>query len=178
MFTEAFTDSFTYEIECEEDIYDVMAGRTNYLDFSNYPPEHPNYNADNYLEPGYWKVRNVHSCCDVDIHLQDEGGSKVILEFVGLRAKMYSIKYLNGEEKKTAKGVLAGVRKGQLRHELYKEALFEEKKMTHAGHKIQKKDNQLFTVKMRKSSLCCLNDKIRVDRDGDSFICHSLGYNK
>ena len=53
---EALTDSFTYEIECEEDIYNVMAGRSDYLDFSNYPPEHPNYNADNYLEPGYWKV--------------------------------------------------------------------------------------------------------------------------
>lgn len=89
---------------------------------------------------------------------------------------MYSIRYRSGAEKKTAKGVLAGVRKTQLRHQLYKQALFEELQMAHAGNKIMKKDNELYTVKVKKVSLCCLNDKIRVERVGDCFECHSLGY--
>ena len=64
------TDSFTYKIECNEDLYRVLAERTDIIDFSNYPPHHPCFNKDNYLQPGFWK---------------DEAKSEPIQEFVGLR---------------------------------------------------------------------------------------------
>ena len=59
------------------------------MDFSNYPPEHDNYNKDKHLMPGFFK---------------DENGGIPIEEFCGLRAKMYSVKSPN-HVKKAAKGV-------------------------------------------------------------------------
>ena len=155
------TDSFTYHIESPQDVYDVLKDHGEMMDFSNYPDGHRCRADTNKLQPGYWK---------------DEAHSRVIRDFIGLRAKMYSILYCGGEEKKTAKGVLSTVRKSQLRHEQYRRSLFEEEQMTHRGNKILKKDNQLYTVSMAKSSLCPFNDKIRIERCGSDFICHSLGY--
>ena len=51
-----------------------------------------------------------------------------IKEFVGLRPKMYSFVYDDDnaeKEKKTAKGIKKCAIKNQLRHEHYKECLFE-----------------------------------------------------
>ena len=83
------TDSFCYWIPTEVDIDESIVGRTDWFDLSNFPKDHPNYDAINKLIPGKFK---------------DEMGGAVIMEFVGLRAKMYSIKLLNGWEKKTENG--------------------------------------------------------------------------
>ena len=154
-------DSFTYHISTEEDAYEKLKGRTHFMDFSNYPKDHPNYTAENYLVPGFWK---------------EEGKSKLLLEFAGLRAKMYSLLYMDGTDKLAAKGVLRSVQSKQLRHELYRQSLFEERQMSHTGYKIMKKEHDLYTVKMKKNSLCPFNDKITVERKGDEFICHSFGF--
>ena len=37
--------------------------------------------------------------------MKDESEGKIIDEFVGLKSKMYSIKYIDGKESNTAKGV-------------------------------------------------------------------------
>jgi len=37
---------------------------------------------------------------------KDEVGGEIIEEFVGLRAKLYAIKKLDGEEEKKCKGVM------------------------------------------------------------------------
>ena len=42
---------------------------------------------------------------------KDEAGGKQIVEFVGLRAKLYSYKMLNGYEDKKCKGVTKNVTK-------------------------------------------------------------------
>ena len=48
--------------------------------------------------------------------------------------------------------------------------------MSHTGYKIMKKDQDLYTVRMKKNSLCPFNDKVTVERKGDEFICHSFGF--
>ena len=48
---------------------------------------------------------------------KDEVGGKVIDEFVGLRAKLYSYKMLEGEESKKCKGVKKSVIKKSIEHE-------------------------------------------------------------
>ena len=55
---------------------------------------------------------------------KDEAGGKVIDEFVGFRAKLYSHKMLEGEESKKCKGVKKSVVKKSLTHEDYKKCLF------------------------------------------------------
>ena len=57
-------------------------------------------------------------------------GGVVIIEFVGLRAKMYSILAAN-TCKKTAKGISTIVKEKEIRHEDYKTTLFKEKQMMH-----------------------------------------------
>jgi len=94
MFTD--TDSLMYHIETP-DLYADIAAAKDELDTSNYDPAHQAYSNNNNKRIGL---------------LKDETGGMPIVEFVGLRAKMYSFTYMNanGEltdirQKHRAKGI-------------------------------------------------------------------------
>lgn len=55
---------------------------------------------------------------------QDEAGGMPIKEFVGLRSKMYSCMKDNGGGGKTAKGIKKNVIKKDIKHDDYKNTLF------------------------------------------------------
>ena len=155
------TDSFCYWIPTDTNVYDDICGNSEWFDFSNYPLDHKNYDNDrNNLIPGKMK---------------DEMGGELILEFVGLRAKMYSILNYNGENKRTAKGVIEQVKKKQIKHEDYKKALFNSKTFVHCGSKIQQDKHQLYTVDITKVTLSPFNDKKWITRDGETFQSYSFG---
>ena len=155
------TDSFCYWIPTETNVYDDICGNSEWFDFSNYPVDHKNYDNDkNNLIPGKMK---------------DEMGGELILEFVGLRAKMYSILNYNGENKRTAKGVIEQVKKKQIQHEDYKTSLFNSKTFVHCGSKIQQDKHQLYTVDITKVTLSPFNDKKWITRDGETFQSYSFG---
>ena len=82
------TDSLMYEIQ-EEDFYKDIS-----VDVKHrfYPPNHPSGIPSGFNK----KVLGM---------FKDEAGGKVIDEFVGLRAKLYSYKMFEGEESKKCKGV-------------------------------------------------------------------------
>ena len=82
------TDSLCYEITTD-DVYADMLHDCEQFDTSDYPLNHPNYSATNKKVLGKFK---------------DETAGKPIIEFVGLKPKMYSI-LLDKTEKKTAKGI-------------------------------------------------------------------------
>lgn len=82
------TDSLCYHIEIP-DVYKVMARRLDLFKASYYPQAHEIYRMDNKKKTGYFK---------------DELNSKPIYEFVGLRAKTYSL-LSSEDEKKIAKSV-------------------------------------------------------------------------
>ena len=107
--------------------------------------------------------------------MKDEMGGELILEFVGLRAKMYSILNYNGENRRTAKGVIEQVKKKQIKHEDYKKALFNSKTFVHCGSKIQQDKHQLYTVDITKVTLSPFNDKKWITRDGETFQSYSFG---
>jgi len=94
LFTDA--DSLCYEIEAEDFFKDISADAQEKFDTSNFSPNHPSGipTGINKKVPGMFK---------------DEAGGEIIEEFVGLRAKLYAIKKLNGEEEKKCKGVKRGV---------------------------------------------------------------------
>ena len=83
------TDSLTYQIQTD-DLYKDMEHDLDLYDTSNYPREHPLYSVVNKKKIGKFK---------------DETGGLPILEWVGLRAKMYSMVMGDGKEKKTGKGI-------------------------------------------------------------------------
>ena len=72
-------------------------------------------------------------------------GGTIIIELVGLRAKMYSILAAN-TNKKTAKGILTIVKEKEIHHEDYKTTLFIEEQMMHKQTRIAQKEHELFTV--------------------------------
>ena len=87
------TDSLMYQIETEGNIYEEMYADKHLFDFAGYPHDSPYYNADNNKIIGKMK---------------DEAGGKPILEFVGLRPKMYSFTWIDGDhinEKHRVKGI-------------------------------------------------------------------------
>lgn len=98
------TDSLTYEIETP-DVYDDMRRDSRLYDTSDYPQDHPSYSEAN---------KKVIGC------FKDELNSKPVEEFVGLRAKMYSILTCDKKEKKTLKGNCRHVVQKKIKHIHYK----------------------------------------------------------
>ena len=154
------TDSFCYWIPTETNIYEDICGNHDWFDFSNYPLNHPNFDDSNNLIPGKMK---------------DEMGGRLILEFVGLRAKMYSILNYDGDNKKTAKGVISEVKNRQITHENFKTSLMAEKRFIHKGSKILQEKHQLYTADVNKVTLSPFNDKKWITRDGNMFHTLSFG---
>ena len=84
------TDSLLYEMRDEfyKKVVDDVSLKQHF-DFSNYPESHPLFNNDNKM---------------VTLKFKEEMRGCPIKEFVGLKAKMYSITYEN-KQKMSAKGV-------------------------------------------------------------------------
>ena len=74
-----------------------------------------------------------------------------ILEFAGLRAKMYPILTKNGYSKKTAKGVSQRVTNRELNHEDCKRCLIYDEKMYHNMVRIGHTHHQLQTIEELKN---------------------------
>ena len=69
------TDSLCYSIPNVENFYEEIKN-SDWFDFSDFPSNHTNYSEKNEMVHGKFK---------------DECPNNTILEFAGLRAKMYSI---------------------------------------------------------------------------------------
>ena len=106
------TDSTMHEIQTEDFYKDISADVKQRFDTSKYPPHHPSGIPSGLNK----KVIGM---------FKDEAGGKVIDEFVGLRAKLYSYKMFEGEESKKCKGLKKSVVKKSIVHEDYKKCLRE-----------------------------------------------------
>ena len=85
-----------YEIQTEDFYKDISKDVINRFDTCDYPPNHPSGIPSGFNK----KVLGM---------FKDEVKDKVIDEFVGLRAKLYSFKMFEGEETKKCKGVKKSV---------------------------------------------------------------------
>ena len=75
--------------------------------------------------------------------MKDELGGVIVVEFDGLKSKMYSIKKIDGREYNTAKGVSIATE-----FDRFKDALFNEKIIRHKMKRIQSKKYNLETYEM------------------------------
>ena len=81
------TDSLAYEIKTKDFYKDINSNIEKRFGTSDYPNNHPSR-----IKTGLnSKVLGV---------FKDEAGGKQIVEFIGLRAKLYSYKMLDGSEDK------------------------------------------------------------------------------
>ena len=156
------TDSLLYAIQSDENIYKVLKKHGEHFDFSNFNISDENYSDGNRLVP---------------LKFKDELGGRILVEFVGLRSKLYSLKTKDGVEKKTSKGTLRNITQNELVHEDYKESLFGETTSYNDGVKIMHENNTMYSVNMRKQSLNPINNKKFVTKNVDgTFKTLSFGH--
>ena len=140
------TDSLMYEIKTEDFYKDISEDVKDRFDTSDYPSNHPS---------------GIPTGCNNKVlgMFKDEAAGKIIEEFVGLRAKLYSFKMLEGEESKKCKGVKKSVVKKGITHEDYKNCLFTGKKQLRKMNVIRSYKHEVYTEEVNKVALCYDDDK-------------------
>ena len=139
------TDSLACEIETEDFYKHIAPDVEKMFDTSNYPKVHMSG-----IPTGMNKK--------VIGMFKDKCGGNQIEEFVGLRAKLYSYKMNDNEEKK-CKGVKKNVIKKKIRHEDYKDCLFSGKLQMRTMNVICNRKHDLFTEQVNKIALSTDDDK-------------------
>ena len=140
------TDSLMYEIQTEDFYRDISKDAKDRFDTSDYRPNHPSGIPSGFNK----KVLGM---------FKDEVKGKVIDEFVGLRAKLYSFKMFEGEETKKCKGVKKSVIKKSITHEDYKKCLFTGKEQLREMNVIRSYKHEVYTEVVNKIALCSRDDK-------------------
>lgn len=137
------TDSLLYHIETPN-IYTDMKEHISLFDTSDYPQDNMCYSTENNKKLGTFK---------------DELNSIPAVEFIGLKAKMYSLIDARNFEKRVAKGVPRSSIKKDLTHELYRECLNEARGIFTSSCSIRSGDHNIYTILQRKLSLSPFDDK-------------------
>ena len=152
------TDSLCYHIEAE-DIYEDMYNDGNLFDMSDY---------DDYIGLASimddYKFRSQNNSNKKVIgKFKDETGGDPIVEFVGLRSKMYSIKLESDKEKKVGKGIKKCALKKKVKHEDYKRCLLSsgapDQRQLISFNNLRSIDHQIGMYRYTKIGLSCSNDK-------------------
>lgn len=142
------TDSLIYQFNIP-DIYSyIKRDCNNYFDTSDYP------------SPNIWGIPPVNK--KVLGLMNDENSGKIMTEFVGLRAKMYSFK-IDGEDVKKStvkksKGVVGSTLK-TVTFADYKNCLFNKTIMYRKQKFIKSEQHQVFSIKQKKEVLNPNDDK-------------------
>ena len=150
------TDSLTYEIEAE-DVYQDFWNDKDKFDNSDYPESSQYFDKENKKVIGKFK---------------DEAAGVPICEFVGLRSKMYSYIKDNNKGGKTAKGIKKNVIKEDIKHEDYKDTLFNNREMYHKMKTIRSENHELGSYEINKVSLSCFDDKRYIHKDGKTSYAY------
>ena len=140
------TDSLMYEIKTEDFYKDISGDVKDRFDTSDYPPNHPS---------------GIPAGCNKKVlgMFKDEAGGKIIDEFVGLRAKLYSYKMFEGKESKKCKGVKKSVVKESITHEDYKNCLFTGQEQLRKMNVIRSHNHDIYTEEVNKIALSSEDDK-------------------
>ena len=90
---------------------------------------------------------------------KDEADGKQIVEFVGLRTKLYSYKIIDGYEDKKCKGVTKNVTKWSIQFDDYRECLFSRKEQHRKMNVIRSHCHEIYTEEINKIALSSDDDK-------------------
>ena len=148
------TDSLMYEIETEDFYKDISGDVKNRFDTSDYPENHPSGIPTGINKKVLGKMK-------------DEAAGKIIKEFVGLRAKLYSYKMYEGEEEiKKCKGIKKQVVQSSISHEDYKTCLLTGKEELRKQNILRSYNHEVYTEEVNKVALSALDDKRYILSDG------------
>ena len=157
------TDSFLYEIETEDFYKDISGDVRDRFDTSDYKEDHPSGIPTGINK----KVLGM---------FKDEAAGKIIKEFVGLRAKLYSYIMEEGEENKKCKGVKKQVVEENITHEDYKTCLITGKEILRKQNILRSYDHEVYTEEVNKIALSAADDKRYLLKD--SFDTLAWGHHR
>ena len=157
------TDSFLYEIETEDFYKDITGDVRDRFDTSDYKENHPSGIPTGINK----KVLGM---------FKDEAAGKIIKEFVGLRAKLYSYIMEEGEENKKCKGVKKQVVEENITHEDYKTCLLTGKEILRKQNILRSYDHEVYTEEVNKIALSAADDKRYLLKD--SFDTLAWGHRR
>jgi len=150
------TDSLTYLLKTD-DLYDDMEQNLDLFDTSNFDADHRLYSLANKRVVGKFK---------------SETGNRAPKQFIGLKAKMYSLDVGKNECKMALKGISKSYAKKHVRHRAFVETL-EQKTCTFAKYRSFRSTNHVLqTLDINKVCLNAWDDKRYILPDG----IHSYAY--
>lgn len=164
------TDSLGIAVHgCKDPIKKI----SNFIDFSNYPENHPRYNTAIKNQLGYWK---------------DEMKGNFLKRFAGVRSKTYALDIIKWRGKKgekivnknlknsfttsTCKGITKSYKKNLVFNDFKKCVLQQSRKQYVTQYYIRSKQHELSTYQIRKLAFSSFDDKRYL------FMCgiHSVPY--
>ena len=139
------TDSFIYELKCDDAYEEVIKADLSQFDTSEYAPDNK-YNMPlvNKKKLGL---------------LKDEANGKIVTNFVGLRSKMYAYKVQDGKVVKKSKGVKTNVVKNKIGFEDYLNCLKNFGAQTVSQRTIRSYAHNVFSIQQSKIALSPKDDK-------------------
>ena len=150
------TDSLTYHIKTD-DIYKDNFENKHLFDLSGYS-----------MNDEYRKCDNTNK--KVILKMKDETDGIPIIEFVGLRSKMYSLLLDNGKEKKTGKGIKKCILKKNITHDDYKRCILstnkDDQRQKVSFNNLRTFNHDIYTYNYKKIGLSCSDDKGYLLDDG------------
>ena len=153
------TDSLMYEIKTEDFYKDISPDVHDQFDTINYSPDHPSG-----IPTGVNKK--------VIGMFKDEAGGQQIIEFVGLRAKLYTFKMDKGFEIKKCKGIKKAVIKNDIIFKDYLECLQNSRPMMRKMNVIPSHKHEVYTKTVNKVALSHEDDKCFILEDGILTLAH------
>ena len=152
------TDSLMCEIETEDFYKDIAPDVHEWFDTSNYLPYHPSG-----IPTGVNKK--------VIGMFKDEKGGKIVTEFVGLRAKNYSL-VCDWKEEKKCKGIKKSVIGKDISFKDYKDCLFKNIQLRRKMNVFRSRGHDVYSEEVRKVALSANDDKRVVLQDGVHTLAH------
>ena len=144
------TDSLTYEIR-SEDIYEEFFKHKHSFGSSNFPKDSKFFDQANKKFIGKMK---------------DVSEPKIVDEFVGLKSKMHSMKYIDCKESNTVKEVSIATEFNE-----FKDTLFNQKIMRHRMRRVQPK-KQSWKLWNWEILLSCVDDKRSISNNGVDTLAY------
>ena len=153
------TDSLAYEIKTEDFYQDISGDVEKMFDTSNYAKNHSS---------------GIKTGCNKKVigMMKDECGGEQILKFLGLRAKIFSYR-VNEKEEKKAKRVKKNVIKKDIRFSDYYKCLVERINPIYRKMKlIRSHEHEIYSETMSKVALSADDDKRVIGKDGISTLAY------
>ena len=146
--------------------YELMGTMSDEFDFSEYPKTHPLYDKTNMKVLGKMK---------------DECKGNQLVNFVGLRPKLYSMQKLEFNKNTETleltsdikgKGLTKAVRTKQLKFEDFEKCVKDQQVRTVTQRTIRSSFHKIDSYETNKIGLCATNDKRWISEDVVSTLAH------